>query len=343
MPQQRVIWCSVDIVMTSETTQYNRSRFIHLFAVFTACCTLFLIFMGALVKSHEAGLSVPDWPNTYGQFMFTFPIDLWRANIFYEHSHRLVASFVGFLILVQAFTLQFKENRPWVKRLGWWALVAVIAQGVLGGLTVIFLLPTWISTSHAALAQTTLCLATAIALVTSRKWNDNTQKHTEARSSLRSLTKWTVAAIFLQLILGAIMRHEEAGLAIPTYPFANGNLLPSFTSLGVILNFAHRWWAIVVAILIFTLNIKTLRQYKSEKSFRTPALIGMLLVLVQITLGAITIWSAKEPNWTSLHVVNGAAVLMTQFILALRVHHQLRANEAGATQATSRVVVSEAI
>ncbi len=331
--------------MKSETTQHTRSRFIHLFAVFTACCTLFLIFIGALVKSHEAGLSVPDWPNTYGQFMFTFPIDMWRANIFYEHSHRLVASFVGFLILVQAFTLQFKEDRRWVKRLGWWALGAVIAQGVLGGLTVIFLLPTWISTSHAALAQTTLCLATAIALVTSRKWNDHPKTQTEQGTSLRLFSKWTVAAIFLQLILGAVMRHEEAGLAIPTYPFANGNLLPSFTSLGVILNFAHRWWAIIVAVLIFTLNIKSLRNYKSEKSFRTPALMGMLLVLVQITLGAITIWSAKEPNWTSLHVVNGAAVLMTQFILALRVHHQLRANEVGVLQestSSGRVVVSEA-
>ncbi len=297
----------------------SRSRFIHYFAVVTACSTLWLIFMGALVKSHEAGLSVPDWPNTYGQFMFSFPIDLWRANIFYEHSHRLFASFVGFLILVLAFLLQFKEERKWVKKIGWFALGAVVAQGVLGGLTVIFLLPTWISTSHAALAQTTLCLATALALVTSPKWDDTIVKKVATDSPLLTWSKYTIAAIFIQLLLGAVMRHEEAGLAIPTFPLSNGSLLPSFTSLGVTLNFLHRSWAFVVAAIIFTVNIKALRT--KAKILWTPAIGGMLLVLLQICLGAITIWSAKEPNWTSIHVVNGAAVLMTEFILAIRLNH----------------------
>ena len=301
----------------------SRSRFIHYFAIVTACSTLWLIFMGALVKSHEAGLSVPDWPNTYGQFMFSFPIDLWRANIFYEHSHRLFASFVGFLILVMAFMLQFKDDRKWVKKIGWFALGAVIAQGVLGGLTVIFFLPTWISSSHAALAQTTLCLATALALVTSPKWNDSIVKKTTDRSLL-SWSKYTVAAIFLQLILGAVMRHEEAGLAIPTFPLSNGSLLPNFTSLGVTLNFLHRSWAFVVAAIIFVVNIKALRT--KSKELRTPAIGGMLLVVLQICLGAITIWSVKEPNWTSIHVVNGAAVLMTEFILAIRLHHIFKAS-----------------
>ncbi|MBS1903955.1 MAG: heme A synthase [Bacteroidetes bacterium] len=305
--------------------------------------TLFLIFVGALVKSHDAGLSVPDWPNTYGQFMYAFPIDLWRANIFYEHSHRLLASFVGFLILVQAFMLWRLESRSWVKRLGWLALAAVIAQGILGGLTVIFLLPTWISTSHASLAQTTLCIATAIALVTSRKWDDDTVKVQESGSSLRTLSKYTVAAIFLQLVFGAVMRHEEAGLAIATWPLANGSLIPHFSDLGVVLNFIHRTWAWVVAVLIFTTAIKSLRAYRTERSFRTPAIFSMLLVLVQITLGAITIWSGKEPNWTSLHVMNGAAVLMTEVILAIRIHHRLRmaaSDRIAAGAVTSPSIVS---
>jgi cytochrome c oxidase assembly protein subunit 15 len=298
-------------------------RFIHFFAVFTAASTLWLIFMGALVKSHEAGLSVPDWPNTYGQFMFSFPFDMWRANIFYEHSHRLVASFVGFLILVQAFVLHFKTDKPYLKKLGWAALGAVILQGVLGGLTVIFLLPTWISTSHATLAQITLCLTTAIALVTSKSWAPAESPAYDERkhNALRTFSKYVIAAIFVQLILGALMRHEEAGLAIPTFPLSNGNLLPDFISFGVVLNFLHRTWAFVVAIMIFVLNIRALRT--SAKVLRTPALLGMLLVLVQITLGAITIWSGKEPNWTSLHVVNGAAVLMTEFIVSMRVNYCL--------------------
>lgn len=328
--------------MDSGQTTHQRSRFVHLFAVVTAAATLFLIFMGALVKSHEAGLSVPDWPNTYGQFMYSFPVDLWRANIFYEHTHRLFASFVGFLILVQAFMLWRIEPRKWVKRLGWLALAAVIAQGVLGGLTVIFLLPTWISTSHASLAQITLCLATAIALVTSRNWDDELSTINESGSSLRTLSKYTVAAIFLQLVFGALMRHEEAGLAIATWPLANGALLPHFTDMGVVLNFIHRTWALLVGTLVFVTAIKSLRSYRSERCFRTPALLSMFLVLVQITLGAITIWSAKEPNWTSLHVVNGAAVLMTELVLAIRIHHRLRATSANESVRRSVATASTA-
>jgi cytochrome c oxidase assembly protein subunit 15 len=301
----------------------RRSVFIHLFAVFTAVSTLWLIFMGALVKSHEAGLSVPDWPNTYGQFMFTFPFDMWRANIFYEHSHRLVASFVGFLILIQAIVLQLTSNRPYLKKLGWAALGIVILQGVLGGLTVIFFLPTWISTSHATLAQITLCLTTAIALITSKKWEPAESFSYDARNHqwLRKFSLVVIASIFVQLILGALMRHEEAGLAIPTFPLSNGKLVPDFTSVGVVLNFLHRLWAVIVAVMIFTMNIRVLRM--SVKVIRTPAILGMLLVLGQITLGAITIWSAKEPNWTSLHVVNGAAILMTEFIITMRVRYCL--------------------
>lgn len=302
----------------------SRSRiFIHFFAVFTAASTLWLIFMGALVKSHEAGLAVPDWPNTYGQFMFTFPFDMWRANIFYEHSHRLVASFVGFLILVQAVVLQLKTDRPYLKKLGWAALGAVILQGILGGLTVIFLLPTWISTSHATLAQITLCLTTAIALITSKNWALSEEHSYDGRNypSLRKLSGFVIIAIFVQLILGALMRHEEAGLAIPTFPLSNGKVIPDFVSLGVVLNFLHRSWAFVVAILIVTLNIRVYRT--TVKALRIPAIIGIVLVLIQISLGAITIWSGKEPNWTSLHVVTGASVLMTEFIVYMRVRYCL--------------------
>ncbi|HYM20530.1 MAG TPA: COX15/CtaA family protein [Candidatus Kapabacteria bacterium] len=320
----------------------TRSRFVHVFAVITAIATLCLIFVGALVTSHDAGLSVPDWPNTYGQFMYTFPIDQWRANIFYEHTHRLFASLVGFLILVQATLLWRNESRTWVKRLGWTALGAVVAQGVLGGLTVIFLLPTWISTTHAALAQTTLCLATAIAIVTSPRWDDDQIKLQDTSSSLRSLTKITVAAIFLQLVIGAWMRHKSAGLAIPTFPLSNGNILPEFTSIGVTLNFLHRTWAFVVAILVYITSIRTLRAFRNERSVRTPAIAAMILVLVQISLGAITIWSAKEPNWTSAHVVTGAAILMTELILAIRVHHRLHAPHIEPTEQSSVAFTSTA-
>src|SRR6185503_17396714 len=143
---------------------------LHLFALLTAAATAVLIFAGGLVTSTGSGLSVPDWPNSYGWFMFTFPLENWVGGIFYEHSHRLIASTVGFLILVLAFWLWRAEPRRWVRRLGFIALGAVITQGVLGGITVLWYLPDPISIAHASLAQIVFCLTTTIALVTSPGW-----------------------------------------------------------------------------------------------------------------------------------------------------------------------------
>src|SRR5438105_4998056 len=191
-------------------------RWLHLFAFLTSCLTFPLIFVGGLVKSHEAGLSVPDWPTTYGYNMFTFPFHWMVGNIFYEHGHRLYASLVGFLILILAVWIWRKESRAWVRKLGWWSLAAVCIQGILGGVTVKTFLPWYVSTAHAALAQTTFCLTVALSMVTSKWWNDDVIKTTnDTTDRLQILTFYTVGAIFIQLLLGAIMRHLNAGLAIP--------------------------------------------------------------------------------------------------------------------------------
>jgi cytochrome c oxidase assembly protein subunit 15 len=299
-----------------------RSAWLHRFAFFTACLTFPLIFVGGLVKSHEAGLSVPDWPTTYGYNMFTFPLHWMVGGIFYEHGHRLYASLVGFCILVMALWLWRKESRKWVRTLGWFTLLAVCVQGILGGSTVLLLLPTWNSTAHAALAQITFCLTVALAMVTSLKWDDHAVK---TSSPLTRKLWWcvstTLVVIFIQLLIGAVMRHEEAGLAIPTFPLANGNLIPDFTSFAVGINFAHRVWAIVVAVMVIRTGILGYKASHEHPSFRKPAIIGIVLVIIQITLGAVTILSAKDPNWTSLHVVGGAAVLAAVFVLAVRVGH----------------------
>src|SRR5215216_1042974 len=141
-----------------------------LFAAIVAASTALLIFAGGMVTSTGSGLSVPDWPNTYGWFMFSFPVDKWVGGIFYEHSHRLIASTVGFLIMVLAFWLWFAESRRWVRRLGFIALAAVITQGILGGITVLWYLPDPISIAHASLAEIVFCLTVTIALVTSPGW-----------------------------------------------------------------------------------------------------------------------------------------------------------------------------
>ena len=147
---------------------------LRLYTRFVALSTAVLIFAGGLVTSTGSGLSVPDWPNTYGQFMFTFPLDKMVGGIRFEHSHRLIASTVGFLILVLAVWLWRAEPRAWVRRLGYLALAAVITQGILGGITVLWYLPEPISIAHASLAQIVFCLTTAIALVTSRGWTRST-------------------------------------------------------------------------------------------------------------------------------------------------------------------------
>src|SRR5246127_5269500 len=143
---------------------------LHRFAKLVAACTVILVLAGSFVTSTGSGLSVPDWPTTYGWNMFTFPPSKWVGGIFYEHGHRLIASSVGFLTIVLAAWLWFADPRRWMKRLGLTALGAVILQGVLGGITVLFFLPTAISSAHAGLAEIFFCMTIAIALFTSRSW-----------------------------------------------------------------------------------------------------------------------------------------------------------------------------
>src|SRR5690242_10480891 len=143
---------------------------LHRFTKFLAGCTVLLVLAGSLVTSTDSGLSVPDWPTTYGWNMFTFPLSKMVGGIFYEHGHRLIASTVGFLTILLAVWLWRSEPRRWVRWMGVTALGAVIAQGVLGGITVLFFLPAAISTAHAGLAEIFFALTVSIALVTSPGW-----------------------------------------------------------------------------------------------------------------------------------------------------------------------------
>src|ERR1043165_7610805 len=138
------------------------SIWLHRYCVLLAFCTLMLIMAGGMVTSTGSGLSVPDWPTTYGQNMFTYPPSKWVGGIFYEHGHRLIASTVGVLTIVLAAWLWIADPRRWMKWLGVAALGAVILQGVLGGITVLFFLPAPVSTAHAGLAEIFFCMTVAI-------------------------------------------------------------------------------------------------------------------------------------------------------------------------------------
>src|SRR3989441_7318614 len=141
------------------------SKGIHRFALLVACATFFLIIAGANVTSHDAGLAVPDWPLSFGKF---FPQMV--GNVFWEHGHRLVATTVGLLTIALAVYLQVRDKRSWVKRLGWIALGGVIAQGLLGGLTVKMNLPLAVSAAHATLAQLFFLTTVGLAVFTSKSW-----------------------------------------------------------------------------------------------------------------------------------------------------------------------------
>ncbi len=330
-----------------QTTQnYNRS--LHYFAVFTAISTFILIFAGGLVTSTGSGLSVPDWPLSFGQVMPPMV-----GGVVYEHSHRLIASFVGMLTVILAIWLWKKDNRKWLKILGFYSLGAVIVQGVLGGLTVLFLLPTPISVAHATLAQTFFCAVSSIALFTSRWWLTSTEiPSTEKNTSkIFWLPIITTGMIFLQLIFGALMRHTHSGLAVPDFPLAYGQLFPSLseeslakynlhliaervrevgdghiTPSQIVIHMLHRIWGFVVTIMIITTSIVLLKHSALSSRIKILAEILLGLIIIQFTLGALTVLTEKSVIITTAHVAIGAVTLATSLLTVLHLVKLLKMN-----------------
>lgn len=302
----------------------KNQTWLHRFAWLVVGATFILIFIGGLVTSTESGLAVPDWPTTYGQFMFSFPLSQMVGGIFYEHGHRMVASVVGMLTVILAVWLWWKEPRKWVRNLGGLALLAVIVQGLLGGLTVIFLLPLPISVAHGALAQTFFCLTICLALFTSPDWEKpRTKLEDMHRPALRTLTTTATALVFVQLLLGAIMRHTKSGLAIPDFPLAFGRIIPPFENFHVAVHFAHRVGALIVAGFIVWTVARIFRYYRNEPLLRRPAILLSVAIATQLTLGAFTIWTQKAVIITTAHVATGALILGTSLALALRTRQVL--------------------
>ena len=358
---------------------------LHLIAVLTACATFPLIFMGGLVTSHQAGMSVPDWPNSYGYNMFLFPPRFWIGGIFYEHTHRLMGTVVGFLSLALVAASFLQPRTGWRQRgLALAVFGAVLFQGILGGLRVV-LVKLDLAIVHACFAQAFFCLAAFAALATSRWWNQP-QTHAESRGlaarrirlaatrsgarpgavrfasrltesltmhpagnrSERALDHGrglvllgiaTVTVIYLQLIVGATMRHFQAGLAIPDLPLAYGNLIPPTSvdqlesinglraqhwnldpvTLGQIwLHFGHRIGAVLVTCLVLALAAVVFRRYRTQPKLFVPAVLLVGLLLAQLTLGVLTVLLRKPADVASTHVAVGALVLVTSFVLTAR-------------------------
>ena len=308
------------------STPYNALH--HRFTVMAAGFVLLLIVVGALVTSTDSGLSVPDWPTSFGSVYRMPPM---TGGVKFEHGHRMLAEFIGLLTIGVAVFTQKVDRRRWMRILGWSALGTVIAQGILGGLTVLFYLPPAISTAHATLGQTFFCIMVSIAFFTSRSWVQEPAPvvSQSARPRLTTLSLFTVAAIWMQLIMGAAFRHSGI------------RLLP------------HIVGAVVVFCLVSTLTLLTIKRHRTTPQLARPAVILLTLLLVQISLGLASyvtrvMWSPGAPAplvsmivSTVAHVACGALVLVTTLILTIQIHrHALPAHdsEAVANQVEAREV-----
>ncbi len=359
---------------------------LHRFAVLTALATLGLLGVGGLVTSHGVGMAVPDWPNTYGYNMFFFPPSRWVGGVFYEHTHRLLASGVGLLTTVLVVWLYGRKSRPvlrwggvglivlgsatfvatrsrwadaavlaitglaglatsyvwpksepcakWLRRMGLLALLAVALQGVLGGLRVV-LFKDEIGIFHAALAQSFFVLVCVLAAVTSPRWQQLSTASTGPMSSPvpRASQLFFLAGtllIFWQLVLGATMRHQHAGLAIPDFPSAYGHLWPDtspqaialynarrleviavkpITAVQIWFQMAHRGMALLILAAAVGSAWVTWRRLPPGHVLRKLGTVWLGLILVQVLLGAWTIWSGKAADIATAHVVVGALCL----------------------------------
>ncbi len=317
----------------------------HRFAVFTAACTLLLICVGGLVTSKGVGMAVPDWPTTYGYNMFFFPISQWWGvgGIHDEHLHRLVASSVGFLVIVLAVWTALKEPRQWVRRVAWVALALVLLQGLLGGLRVILNGSGFLGTTagvvfgmcHAALAQVFFSVIGAIAFFTSKTWNHlRPGQMLPALANVPGRTAAITLLILGQLLIAATIRHQHAPLAIPDFPLAYGHFYPptdpdflmsvnqrrmnvvqdsDVTAFQIHLQMAHRFVAALILGSVLTLG------WQLIQGGGLLARFGALwsgLILIQVGLGAATIWTNKSVDIATAHVAVGALSLLTGVLLA---------------------------
>ena len=283
-------------------------------------------------------MAVPDWPTSYGYNMFLFPVSQWVGGVFYEHTHRLAASAVGLLTTILAIGLWMKEERRWVRRLGVLAWVAVCVQGLLGGLRVT-LYKQELGIFHAALAQVFLITVSAIAFVLSAKWHRlvgqgrSIRFHRWFRRSILAST----LLILGQLVIGATMRHQHAGLAVPDFPLAYGRVWPQtdanvlekvnrsrldyrdfapITAAQIYLHMAHRFNAcLILAFVLFSRYLAGKGEANIPMRRLTNGWLG--LILFQAFLGAYTIWSNKAADVATAHVAFGAASLVAGALLYL--------------------------
>jgi cytochrome c oxidase assembly protein subunit 15 len=283
-----------------------------------------------MVTSKNVGLAVPDWPTTFGYNMFFFPVSKWVGGILFEHTHRLMGSVVGFLTIILTVWLWLREDRRWVRSLSVIALVGVILQGILGGLRVT-MMKDEIGIFHACVAQAFLGLLVFIALATTRFWQviDCRASVSDANPMVARLALAITIAIYVQLALGATMRHQHRDLGILDFPTANGAWIPDtsaaalakvnawrdarglsdVTAFQIWLQMAHRFLAFIIAVAVIAFALRVWRDAPRFAALKKLSILWVALVICQIALGAWTIWSNKAADVATAHVAFGAVML----------------------------------
>jgi cytochrome c oxidase assembly protein subunit 15 len=331
---------------TSGST-YEPHPALRLFTKFTCYATLLLIFAGGMVTSMNVGLAVPDWPGSYGHFMWALPFSMWKGGVLYEHSHRVIASGVGCLMVLLTVWILRVDPRPWVRRLAGLALLTVIIQGLLGGMTVKFMLPTAISVAHGMLAQIFFLLTIALAYSQSVERAMRARQPVGSSPTVRAATILLLVLTFAQLAVGAVMRHSmkhHGGVAVPDFPTIAGRWIPSFNAevvaqlnaqrlelawegedlepeIGrpdVVIHVVHRAGALVLLAATAVLSLIVMRQDSTPGLLRRTVYMLDGLLAIQIMLGVFTVLTQKGDLVASLHVVTGAAFFGMTLLLLLR-------------------------
>lgn len=287
---------------------------LHRFAILTAWASFFLIFVGGLVNSTGSALAVPDWPLAFGKL-----VPALQGGVRFEYGHRVTAAVVVVLTLILMAWILKSEPREWVRKMAPIAFSLIILQAVLGGITVLLLLPLAIAVTHSAVGQAFFCLMVGLVAFTN-PWFLVAERREEprARVPLAVLSAITTVVIYFQVVIGALTRHLGAGLAIPDFPAAFGGVVPPVWNDAITANFIHRIAALAVTVLVFWTVARVFAAHRDEPHLRRPAEALVLCLVAQIALGAFAIWTERMVIPTTAHVAVGAAVLAASLTLTIR-------------------------
>ena len=303
---------------------------LFVFSCFAAAWAVLLLYAGGFTTSIEAGMAFLDWPLSNG----SVNPDGWltEQDKLAEHSHRLLGAKLGFLAMISMLWHFLREERRGVRLLSYGLFWLVVSQGLLGGLRVLMdvqnkvhfesnAIATTFAIAHACGAQLVFCCLITLAVMHTKTWINEAAEEPIEQGYVRFWGWFSVIALFLQILVGAIMRHNQAGLAIPIFPLASENsLFPPFWSFAIGIHFAHRVGAVIATIALVGFAITVFRNTELKKRFLGNTVAMLVILVLQIILGALTIWTVKNPDAATMHMLVGAFLMGATWMLHFRLY-----------------------